>query len=192
MVEFWSHAGRGRPSIGLGQPLLPALGIALLSFLGGCEFQAQPPEDAPESAETASSPEAEIEAMLDASAGSWNGGDLEGFLDDYWRSDNLTFMGSTGVTRGWEDVRTRYQSSYWAPGAARDSLRFEGIEVTLLGDSHALALGQYVLFRPEDDGAVSSTGFFSLVLARTDAGWKILHDHTSATPPQDGTDAEGS
>ncbi|NNM03862.1 MAG: DUF4440 domain-containing protein, partial [Gemmatimonadetes bacterium] len=67
--------------------------------------------------------------MLRASAASWNGGDLDGFMDDYWRSDDLTFSGGTGVTRGWESVRTRYLDTYWAPGASRDSLRFEGIEV---------------------------------------------------------------
>jgi len=130
--------------------------------------------------------------MLHSSAASWNGGDLDGFLDDYWRSEALTFSGATGVTRGWDEVRTRYLATYWAPGMARDSLRFEGIEVVPLGGEHALALGQYVLFRPEEDGAVVSTGFFSLVLARTNGDWKILHDHTSATPPTDGTNDEGS
>jgi beta-aspartyl-peptidase (threonine type) len=124
----------------------------------------------------------EVEAMLHASAASWNGGDLEGFLDDYWRSEDLTFSGEDGVTRGWDDVRTRYLNSYWAEGATRDSLRFEAIEVTELGQEHALALGQYVLFRPKEGGIVSATGFFSLVLEKMEGGWKILHDHTSAAP----------
>ena len=123
--------------------------------------------------------------MLNASASSWNGGDLDGFLDDYWRSEELTFSGSTGVTRGWEDVRTRYLDSYWAPGTVRDSLRFEGIEVFPLGEEHALALGQYVLFQPDAEGLVASTGFFSLVLQEMEGEWKILHDHTSATPEDD-------
>jgi beta-aspartyl-peptidase (threonine type) len=127
--------------------------------------------------------------MLRASAASWNAGDLDGFLDDYWRSEELTFSGGTGVTRGWDDVRTRYLDSYWAPGASRDSLRFEGIEVIPLGSDHALALGQYVLYRPEEDGAVVSSGYFSLVLWKPNGHWKILHDHTSATPSEE--EAEG-
>jgi len=127
--------------------------------------------------------------MLHASAASWNEGDLEGFLDDYWRSENLTFSGGTGVTRGWEDVRARYLRSYWAPGATRDSLRFEDLEVTALGDDHALALGRYILFRPGEEDVVNSTGHFSLVLRREDGAWKIIHDHTSATPQEE--EAEG-
>jgi ketosteroid isomerase-like protein len=117
---------------------------------------------------------------------------LEGFLDDYWSSKDLTFSGDTGVTRGWEDVSARYLNSYWAPGAARDSLRFENIEVTELGPGHALALGQYVLYRPEEDGLVYSSGYFSLVLRKLEGHWKILHDHTSAASDPEGPQEEGS
>lgn len=129
---------------------------------------------------------AEVTEMLHRSAESWNAGDLEGFLDDYWRSDALTFSGGTGVTRGWEAVRERYLRSYWAPGAARDSLRFEGLEVMPLGEDHALALGRYVLYRLEGGEAETGTGQFSLVLRRVDGLWRIIHDHTSATPSREG------
>ena len=124
----------------------------------------------------------EIEEMLHSSADSWNRGDLDGFLDDYWRSEALTFSGPAGITRGWDDLRTRYLESYWAPETVRDSLRFQEIEVVPLGDDHALALGQYVLFTAGGGGNVSSSGFFSLVLKNLQGEWKILHDHTSNTP----------
>jgi beta-aspartyl-peptidase (threonine type) len=126
--------------------------------------------------------------MLRMSAESWNRGDLEGFLDDYLPSDELTFSGGTGVTRGWEDVRLRYLQGYWSPGAERDSLRFEDLEVKGLGEDHALVLGRYVLFRPEAGDSITGTGFFSLVLRRIDDGWKIIHDHTSASSPAEGED----
>lgn len=132
---------------------------------------------------------AEVVEMLHASTASWNQGDLDGFLDDYWRSEDLTFSGGTGVTRGWEGVRARYLRSYWAPGATRDSLRFVDLEVTALGDDHALALGRYVLYRPGEEEVVTNTGHFSLVLRREDGAWKIIHDHTSATPQEE--EAEG-
>lgn len=161
-------------------------GILLTTGLGGCTVREIPREsDVPE----AGSPEetaAEITGMLQSSSASWNAGDLDGFLDDYWQSEELTFSGPSGVTRGWEDVRERYLQSYWAPGADRDSLRFEDLEVTALGDDHALVLGRYVLFRPHQGDSVTGTGHFSLVLRRMENGWKILHDHTSATPPGEG------
>lgn len=178
---------------GLRRSLLALMVLALL----GCTVRELPEEEkngsaragAPGPAEAVISPEDsarvadEVVAMLQASSESWNAGDLDGFLDDYWPSESLTFSGASGVTRGWEGVRERYQERYWAPGTQRDSLRFEGLEVMPLGSAHALALGQYVLYRPEEDGRVSSTGFFSLVLRRVGGEWKIIHDHTSATPP---------
>jgi len=130
--------------------------------------------------------------MLDSSAASWNGGDLDGFLDDYWRSEDLSFSGPDGVTRGWDDVRARYLRSYWAPGATRDSLRFADMEVMTLGADHALVLGRYELYRPEEDGVVTSSGHFSLVLRRSNAGWKIIHDHTSPAPSEEASTEGGA
>jgi len=133
-----------------------------------------------------------IPDMLQASAASWNAGDLDGFMDDYWRSPDLTFSGSGGVTRGWENVRDRYLQSYWVAESVRDSLRFEGIEVFSLGEAHAIALGRYVLFQPEEPLAPTSSGFFTLILRMTDGGWRIVHDHTSATPDEDGPGGDGA
>jgi len=161
--------------------------LPVLAAFGGCKV-AEVPRDRPGSEGAVDEDvAAEVTGMLQASAASWNAGDLDGFLDDYWNSRDLTFSGATGVTRGWEDVRQRYLRSYWAPGASRDSLRFEDVEVAPLGMDHALALGRYVLFRPTPGGEdVSGTGYFSLVLRRTEDGWKIIHDHTSASPPPEG------
>jgi len=168
------------------------LGTLAIILLIGCGFERQAADDVPGSGVAPGDPASEIEDMLLASAGAWNGGDLDGFMDDYWRSENLTFSGGNGVTRGWESVRTRYLETYWAPGAARDSLRFQGIEVIELGESHALALGQYVLYQPQEEELITATGFFSLVLGMTDDGWRILHDHTSATPEEEDPGVEGS
>ena len=131
-----------------------------------------------------------IRDMLLASVASWNAGDLEGFLDDYLNSDSLTFSGSEGVTRGWQDVRDRYLRTYWAPGMVRDSLSFEEIEVHPIGTTDgALALGRYVLSPRAEDERAPASGYFSLVLRRMNGEWRIIHDHTSAAPPD--TTSEG-
>ncbi|MBI4537988.1 MAG: DUF4440 domain-containing protein [Gemmatimonadetes bacterium] len=117
--------------------------------------------------------------MLRASAQAWNAGDLDGFLDDYLDSPTSSFAGANGVIRGTGEIRARYERSYWAAGRARESLRFEGLDVRSLGPAHALAIGRYVLYDPVQD-STTNRGYFSLVLERTDAGWKIIHDHTSA------------
>ena len=152
--------------------------------LAACEFRRHETRGTGEAEGQGSARLTVIPDMLRASAASWNAGDLDGFMDDYWRSPDITFSGATGVTRGWENVKDRYLQSHWAPGAVRDSLRFEDIEVYPLGEAHAIALGRYVLFQPEEPLAPASSGFFTLVLRMTDGGWRIVHDHTSATPDE--------
>ncbi len=154
---------------------------------GACEFQRQADRPVPLQEDQVQDLTREVEDMLHVSAGYWNAGDLEGFLADYWTSEELTFSGAVGITRGWEAVKQRYLESYWAPGLERDSLRFEEIEVFPLGYDHVLALGRYVLFSPEAGGVETSSGYFSLVLRSMDGEWVIIHDHTSASPPREVT-----
>ncbi len=174
--------------------------LAVAIATTGCTVEPRPIDDASSEAPTPTL--AGVEAMLDASAASWNAGDLDGFIDDYTESPDLAFVGSNGVTRGIAEVRAQYESGYWSTGAPLDSLRFEDIEVQPLGERHALALGRYVLYRPAgvdlpagstagpgtaetagdevaDGETVTSTGWFSLVLGLDEGRWRILHDHTS-------------
>jgi len=159
--------------------------------LVACEFRRHDTRGTGEGEGQESAHVSVVPDMLHASAASWNAGDLDGFMDDYWRSPDLTFSGSGGVTRGWDNVRERYLQGYWAAGTVRDSLRFEDIEVFSLGEAHAMALGRYVLFQPEQPLAPTSSGFFTLILRMTDGGWRIVHDHTSATSDEDVPGGDG-
>jgi beta-aspartyl-peptidase (threonine type) len=123
--------------------------------------------------------ETQVARMLERSAEAWNRGDLDGFMDDYLRSPTTSYIGSSGRVAGWEAIRARYAPLFQA-GALRDSLRFEGIAARPLGDDHALATARYVLFR---EGSVTGSGPFTLVLWRTDEGWRIVHDQSASDPP---------
>lgn len=118
----------------------------------------------------------EVREMLDASAAAWNRGDLEAFLSDYERSPNTTYIGSSGLIRGWDGIRARYAPTF-APGAERDSLRFIDLRVRPLNQRYALATARYLLHR---GGEVTSSGPFTLVLQSVESQWKIIHDHSSA------------
>jgi ketosteroid isomerase-like protein len=116
----------------------------------------------------------EIEAVLEAQHDAWNRADLEGFMKGYWRSADLTFAGSSGVTRGWLPVLQRYRDRY-KDAQAMGHLDFTDLEVHPLGMDAAFVLGRWHLKRTGDELG----GVFTLVFQRFPQGWKIVHDHTS-------------
>lgn len=139
--------------------------IAVPLLVAGCTT-AQPPPD----------PTHAIQAMLDATAAAWNGGEFERFVSDYAQEPTTSFVAGGKVHYGFDWIRDNYAPRF-AFGADRDSLRFASLEARPLGTDHALATARYVLFRQD---SVTSSGVFTLVLRRESGGWKILHDHTNA------------
>ena len=104
----------------------------------------------------------------------WNRGDIDGFMNGYWRSDRTEFVSGDKVTHGWQTVRDRYRRKYDSR-EKMGTLTFSGINVTPLGNDAAFAVGQWSLRRKSD----RPHGVFSLLFRRTPAGWRIVHDHTS-------------
>jgi ketosteroid isomerase-like protein len=117
-------------------------------------------------------------AQFNRAAADWNRGDLDGFMSDYARDSLTGFVSNGRVERGFGWIRDHYTPSF-RPGVARDSLRFESVEASLLGVDYALVTARYVLHK---GGAITSSGPFTLVMQRQADGWKILHDHTSSDP----------
>jgi beta-aspartyl-peptidase (threonine type) len=115
-----------------------------------------------------------IEAVLRAQEDAWNQGDVSTFMNHYWQSESLTFSSGGKITRGWEETLNRYRTRYPTP-EKMGRLAFSGLEITPLGDSAALVLGQWNLERESEP----VSGNFSLVLRKFDDRWLIVHDHTS-------------
>lgn len=114
--------------------------------------------------------------LLDRQVEAWNRGDLEGFLEGYWRSPELSFFSNGSRHRGWTDVRRRYRRRYLTDGEPMGELAFEELEIVTPGQDAAVVRGRYVLRRAGE----ISTGLFTLLLRRfADQGWRIVHDHTS-------------
>lgn len=116
--------------------------------------------------------------MVEESAGAWNRGELDGFMDDYLESGNTTYIGSAGLLSGYESIRARY-APLFEPGATRDSLRFEDVRVRRLAAIEAIATARWIRYQGD---TVTGSGPFTLVLRHTSGGWKIIHDHSSADP----------
>lgn len=110
---------------------------------------------------------------LQATAGMWNRGDLEGFIAPY--ADATTFMTPAGLI-GRDAMRARYVSKYFTGAAPDQQLRFDQLETRALGADDALMTGRYTL---SGGGKAEQTGRFTLVWMRTAGGWRIVHDHSS-------------
>ena len=117
---------------------------------------------------------AEIESVMDAQVKAWNAGDLEGFMQGYWKSDEMKFVSGDNVSRGWQAALDRYKKNYDYK-AKMGVLTFSGLEVSVLSKHSAVVLGSWSLAREKDN----PKGKFTLIFRKFKDGWKIIHDHTS-------------
>jgi len=117
----------------------------------------------------------EIRAVLDGQVGAWNRRDLEGFMQGYWHSPDLTFYSGGTVVSGWESTLERYRKRYQSEGNEMGKLDFSALKIELLGPSAAFVRGRFHLKMTSGE----SSGIFTLTFRKFAGGWKIVHDHTS-------------
>ena len=149
-----------------------ALALGLLLAIGS-HARAQ---DADNPLHTASRTELDIVKVLLAQEKAWNAGDLEGYVRAYKDSPDTVFIGRQ-VSKGYAQIVEDYKHNYLTR-SSMGTLSFSELEAHSLGDSYAVCLGRYHLERSKRDGG-GADGMFSLVLEKTDEGWKIILDHTT-------------
>src|SRR5438105_2555096 len=76
-----------------------------------------------------SGPEQSIRAVLNQQVAAWNRGDLEGYMQGYWRSPELSFYSGANVTQGWDATLTRYRNRYQGTGKEMGKLDFAQLEI---------------------------------------------------------------
>ena len=116
----------------------------------------------------------DIRAVLDFQVDAWNKGDIETFMDGYWKSEEMRFVSGNGVSKGWQAALDRYKQGY-DTREKMGTLSFSELEINVLNKKSAYVTGRFTLVRKGD----TPTGLFTLVFRRIDKAWKIVHDHTS-------------
>lgn len=118
--------------------------------------------------------EAAIRKVMDDQASAWNRGDLDVFMQGYWRSDKLVFVSGDTVTRGWQQTLDNYKKTYGTK-EKMGKLTFSDLEITILSKDSASVLGSWSLKREADN----PKGKFTLLWRKFREGWRIVHDHSS-------------
>ena len=119
--------------------------------------------------------ESAIRKVMDDEAAAWNRGDIEGFMQGYWRSAELKFVSGDRVTRGWQQTLDNYKRSY-PDKAAMGTLTFSDLEITVLSKDAAFVVGSWSLQREKD----RPHGKFTLLFRKFKDGWRITADHSSS------------
>lgn len=118
--------------------------------------------------------EKQIRQVLTVQTQAWNRGDLVGFMQTYWKSDSLMFIGSKGVKFGWQKTLEGYQKGY-PDTAAMGKLSFDIIMVKKLSNEYYYVVGKWMLKRSIGD----LSGHYDLLIRRIRGEWKIVSDHSS-------------
>ena len=114
-----------------------------------------------------------IRELLYDQQNAWNQGNVEEFMEGYWKSDSLMFIGSK-ITYGWDSTLARYHRTY--PNRdAMGQLTFTFYDFKFVGDDACLVTGRYHLKRLSDE----PSGLFTLLLKKIGGRWLIVYDHTS-------------
>ncbi len=118
--------------------------------------------------------ETEVRGLLNRQTKEWNAGNIPAFMNTYWKSDSLMFIGKTGITYGWQKTLDNYKKNY-PDTAAMGNLKFDLLEVKRLSSDYFFVVGKWHLTRSIGDIG----GIFTLLLRKVANRWLIIADHSS-------------
>jgi ketosteroid isomerase-like protein len=118
--------------------------------------------------------EKEIKNLLEQQRSGWNKGDMEAYMQGYWKSDSLLFIGRSGPDYGWQKTLESYKKFY-PDKASMGYLTFDIKEIKMIDKNHAFVLGAWNIKKEKDE----AKGFFTLIVQKFKDGWKVIVDHSS-------------
>lgn len=153
--------------------ILAAFGLQFI--VAGCQPD-KPGNTVQEQSATQPEATAAVKQVLAAQAECWSQGNLDCYMQGYWKSDSLLFIGKSGLTYGWQQTLDNYKRSY-PDASAMGKLTFDLKELRALSPETMLVVGKWHLQREATKGDLQ--GHFSVIFQRFADGWKIVADHSS-------------
>lgn len=117
--------------------------------------------------------ETAIRNLMDKQITGWNEGNIDAFMQTYWKSDSLLFV-SNPPTYGWQQTLENYKKGY-PDTLAMGKLSFKLLELRKLSAEYYFVMGNWHLKRTVGDIG----GIFSLLFRKINGEWLIVVDHSS-------------
>ncbi|MFV0597527.1 YybH family protein [Shewanella sp.] len=138
--------------------ILQCLAVLMLLFVG--QANAVPTDD--------------IAQMLKGQQDAWNRGDLDAYMQGYWKNEQLRFVSNGKFRYGWDETLAAYKKNY-PNKEALGELKFTIKEIKMLSNYAAMVVGRWDLKRQKD----APSGVFTLLVEKIDDRWVITMDHSS-------------
>ena len=113
--------------------------------------------------------------ILDRQVKAWNEGNIDNFMNGYWESDSLMYIGKLGVTYGYKSTLQSYKKNY-PDKSTMGTLKFDIIKVDFISNDAYFVVGKWYLTRPKK-GDVG--GHYTLLWRKIEGNWVIVADHSS-------------
>lgn len=115
-----------------------------------------------------------IRSILANQTREWNKGNIEAFMQGYWKSDSLLFVGKNGPSYGFQTTLQNYQKNY-PDTVTMGKLTFNILKAEQLSPDHYFVLGNWMLKRSIGD----VSGYYTLLFRKIRNQWVIVSDHSS-------------
>src|SRR6476659_3561784 len=116
-----------------------------------------------------STDEKKIRQLLADQTVQWNRGNIPGFMQGYWHSDSLLFVGKGGPRYGFANTLANYRKSY-PDTVAMGKLQFEIRKMEPVGPQGFFVMGKWMLHRTIGN----LEGYFTLLLRKINGKWMIV------------------
>jgi len=117
-----------------------------------------------------------IKKMLYTQQECWNNGDIYGFMEGYWNSEELIFTSAEHMPAyGWQNTLERYKNSY-PTKESMGEFKFDIYNVKLTSKRTAILNGKWELTRINDN----PKGEFWLDIEKFENNWLIVKDSTTS------------
>lgn len=152
------------------------IGLVALPLLTGCVIiDAENASVTTQQTVDQSGAQSAVVDVLNQQNAAWNDGDIDAFMEGYWKSDQLRFGSGGTITYGWDATNERYKTRY-TDRAAMGRLVFSDLDVHVYAEDAAIVHGRWALEREAD----KPSGLFTLVFRDFGDGWVIVSDTTTS------------